>query len=107
MELNLFPFDCQNLQVILKPYKLPLEEAELTPLKDDPCSMDNKVTQEWNVLGFCMTSSLTDPSASSTNKVYSTLSPTVLVIRKSGWFINNVFIVSMLLLFVAWSAFAL
>lgn len=106
MELDLFPFDCHNLRIVLKPYKLPFEEAFLSPYSSDPCSMDYQITQEWNILGFSMTSDKTDPKQSSTNKSYSTLSPTVLVVRRSGWFKNNVFIVSMLLLFVSWAALA-
>lgn len=106
MELDLFPFDCHNLRIVLKPYKLPIEEAFLSPYSSDPCSMDYQITQEWNILGFSMTSDITDPKQSSTNKSYSTLSPTVLIVRRSGWFINNVFIVSMLLLFVSWAALA-
>lgn len=105
MELDMFPFDCQNLEVVLKPYKLAIQDVTLVPFSTDPCSMDNKVAEEWTVLGFTTTSNTTDPATSSTNKVYSTLSPTVLVVRKPGWFIRNVFIVSLLLLFVSWSAF--
>lgn len=107
MELNLFPFDCQNLLISLKPYKLPYEEVILVSKPEDECAMDNNVTQEWEVFGHCTMSDTTDPATSSANKSYSMLSITILVTRRPGWFINNVFFVSLLLLFVSWSTFAM
>lgn len=107
MELHLFPFDCQNLLITLKPYKLPYEEVILISKPEEECAMDNNVTQEWDVFGHCTISTTTDPATSSTNKAYSSLSVAVLVTRRPGWFINNVFFVSLLLLFVSWSTFAM
>jgi hypothetical protein len=50
---------------------------------------------------------MTDPETSSTKKAYSCLSVVVLVTRRPGWFINNVFFVTLLLLLVSWSTFAM
>jgi hypothetical protein len=47
----------------------------------------------------------TDPSTSSTGKRYSTLYVTVLMRRKAGWFIANIFIPTFLMLMVSWLTF--
>jgi len=44
----------------------------------------------------------TDPRASTTQKVYSTIFITVLTQRKSNWFIANIFLPSFILLLLSW-----
>lgn len=107
MELHLFPFDCQNLLITLKPYKLEYEKVILVSKPEEECAMDNNVTQEWDVFGHSTISDITDPLKSSTKKPYSSLSIAVLVTRRPGWFINNVFVITFLLLLVSWSTFAM
>ena len=47
----------------------------------------------------------TDPAASSTAKVYSTVFVTILIRRKSGWFVTNVFIPTAAFLLISWLTF--
>jgi hypothetical protein len=49
----------------------------------------------------------TDREASSTRKAYSTMYITVLVQRRSGWFVSNVFVLIGLLLLYDWFTFVL
>ena len=104
MDLKLFPFDCQNLQICFKPYKLPKDELILvSKLKE--CAVDRTIMHEWNVLGHCVKPFFTDPATSSTNKSYSTLFVTVLARRKFQWHINNVFIPTAAFLIISWLTF--
>lgn len=50
MELKMFPFDCQNLQICFKPYRLAREECILRP-KMDESAVDRHIMHEWAVLG--------------------------------------------------------
>jgi chromatin remodeling complex protein RSC6 len=53
MNLKSFPFDCQNLQICFKPYKLPIESVKLVPKPATESAMDHPVIHEWNVKGIC------------------------------------------------------
>ncbi len=105
MSLQLFPFDCQNLQLTFRPHKLSSTDLQLVSLPAVDSAMERSITHEWNVLNHCCIISLTDPAASSTNKSYSSANIIVLVKRKSGWFISNIFIPTFLLLMISWLTF--
>jgi hypothetical protein len=105
MHLKTFPFDSQNLQVCLKPHKLAKSSLILTPAPTEECAMAHHVTHEWNILGHCIKIFDSDPAASSTGKVYSTLLITVLARRRYGWFIANVFLSTAAFLLLSWATF--
>lgn len=104
MELKMFPFDCQNLQICFKPYRLKRDECILRP-KEDESAVDRHIMHEWAVLGDCVKVFFTDPSTSSTRKSYSTLFITVLARRKYNWHVTNVFIPTAAFLFISWLTF--
>lgn len=105
MDLKFFPFDCQNLQVCIKPYKLPIEECILVARPAADCALDHHVAHEWELLGHCMKIYETDPMTSSVGKVYSTLYITVLCQRQPNWFVNNIFIPSCCFLGMSWLSY--
>jgi len=43
MELHTFPFDCQNLQMVFKPYKLAIEDVVLVPGDQTDCALASQV----------------------------------------------------------------
>jgi hypothetical protein len=51
MNLKSFPFDCQNLQICFKPYKLPIESVKIVPKPATESALDHPVIHEWNVQG--------------------------------------------------------
>lgn len=51
MNLRLFPFDCQNLQLQLKPYKLPIEEVIFEQRPSADSCIEHHVTHEWRLSG--------------------------------------------------------
>jgi hypothetical protein len=102
MNLHLFPFDCQNLQLQLKPYKLPIEDVIFIPRPSSDCCIEHHVSHEWNLSGHCMKVYQTDPATSTVGKKYSTIFITVLTQRKSNWFIANIFLPSFILLLLSW-----
>ena len=132
MDLSSFPFDCQNLQICLKPYKLETEKLLLRPRRAES-AIEEQDSHEWEVspqkqkqyhlvvrifdsrnmlsflqiVGHFMKAFQTDPAASSTRKAYSTMFITVLVQRQSAWFVRNVFFLIFLLLAYCWFAFLL
>lgn len=103
MSLELFPFDYQNLNIVLKPKKIPSSQLILSARGPEHCAFNRSVVHEWHVLGHFMRSYFTDPQASSARKEYSVVFITVLGRRQPGWFINNVFLISSLLLFYTWT----
>ncbi len=105
MSLQLFPFDCQNLQLTFRPHKLSSTDLQVIALPAVESAMERSITHEWSVLNHCCIISLTDPAASSTNKAYSSANIIVLVKRKSGWFVSNIFIPTFLLLMISWLTF--
>ena len=105
MSLQLFPFDCQNLQLTFRPHKLNANNLQIIAMPAVDSAMERSITHEWDVLNHCCIISLTDPAASSTNKSYSSASIIILVRRKSGWFVSNIFIPTFLLLMISWLTF--
>mmetsp|Transcript_23398 Transcript_23398/g.22536 ORF Transcript_23398/g.22536 Transcript_23398/m.22536 type:complete len:803 (+) Transcript_23398:414-2822(+) len=105
MDLKLFPFDCQNLQICFKPYKLAIEDVIMVPSDLEECVMESRMSHEWDILGHCMKVFETDATTSSTGKKYSTIYVTVLTRRKAGWFAANIFVPTFLMLVVSWLTF--
>lgn len=105
MSLRMFPFDCQNLQISLRPYKMPVDECLLVASPSSASAMDKHVTHEWETLGHCLKSHVTDPAKSSTNKEYSAIDVVILTQRKSGWFVANIFIPTGVFLVISWLTF--
>jgi hypothetical protein len=106
MGLKFFPFDAQNLQIILKPHKLEEQKVVLRYSSDESAS-DFHPVHEWRFVGFCAKHYRTDPNTSTTNKIYSSLHIVICVQRESGWFINNIIIPTFVLTMVAWATFGL
>jgi len=88
MDLFMFPFDCQNLQICLRAHKRDISLVKLVPSKEK--SMLTQPRHEWNVVGHCTKRYTTDPMDSSTKKVYSCLHIVVLTQREHGWYVNNI-----------------
>jgi hypothetical protein len=107
MNLRLFPFDCQNLQLQLKPYKLPIEDVIFAQRPSADSCIEHHVSHEWNLSGHCMKVYKTDPLTSSVGKQYSTVFITVLTQRKSNWFTANIFIPSFILLLLSWLVYTI
>lgn len=105
MDLKLFPFDCQNLELVLKPRVKPSSEVVLVPAAADKCAFQRAVIHEWNIVGHIAKEFLTDPSQSTTHKQYSTVYIVIQAQRQPGWFVNNVFIVSASLLIFTWTTY--
>jgi hypothetical protein len=101
MELNLFPFDCQNLQICLKSRHLSVQQVILLP-KPAECALEHHVVHEWNIIDHKLDSLF---AFSVDKREHSTCFISILAQRQSGWFVNNVFIVSSMLLFFAWTTF--
>jgi hypothetical protein len=101
MELNLFPFDCQNLQICLKSKTFGVDQMLLMP-KPDECALEHHVVHEWNIIDHKLDSLYAFNIAKTE---HSTCFISILAQRQPGWFVNNVFIVSAMLLFFAWTTF--
>jgi hypothetical protein len=84
MMLNTFPWDCQNLQIILQPYKLDYKKVILVSDPNESVMTDHN-SFEWTILSHCQVPVLSNPKDSSTNKIYSGLEITILVSRQSQW----------------------
>jgi hypothetical protein len=101
MDLRHFPFDAQNLKVILRPQRYTKDDVILKYLSEES-AMDslpeNERTSKWYH---------TDPKMSSANKVYSCLHIIVFTRREYLWFVNNVMISSFVLASVTCATFAI
>ena len=93
MHLEMFPFDAQNLQLILKSHRYPIEQLVLVPDREQS-TIDYHPQHEWRQLGHCMKEYTTNPDNSSTKKVYSSLHIIALVQREGDWFVNNILVVA-------------
>ena len=105
MSLQMFPYDCQNLCISVRPHKLAVDKIQLIPAAASECAMERTVTHEWKVVGHCLRSVLTDPSSSSTGKSYSQINVLVLTARKSGWFETHIFLTSTMFLLINFVTF--
>lgn len=105
LNLRSFPYDCQNLQICFKPYKMDCKKVLLEAKAPDECAMDVPIMHEWKILGHCIKTFFTDPLTSSTNKSYSTLFVVINVKRESSWFTLNLFLPTAALLMICWLTF--
>jgi hypothetical protein len=103
MDLRYFPFDCQNLQIGLRTTRLEAEKVLLKPRF--PNSLHHHGVHEWIILDHLLRDFLTDPNLSSAHKEYSIMFITILVKRQSIWFVNNIFIISGLLVMFSWASY--
>jgi hypothetical protein len=106
MGLKYFPFDAQNLQIILKPHKLD-ETNVILKYSPDESASDFHPVHEWRFVGFCAKHYRTDPNTSTVGKIYSSLHVVICVQRESGWFVNNILIPTFILTMVSWATFGL
>jgi hypothetical protein len=81
MGLKYFPFDAQNLQIILRPHKLDETKLVLSYNREDSASEYHPI-HEWRFVGFCAKRYHTDPSTSTAGKVYSSLHIVICVQRE-------------------------
>ena len=105
MSLQMFPYDCQNLCISVRPHKLAVDKIQLIPAAASECAMERTVTHEWKVVGHCLRAVLTDTSSSSTGKSYSQINVLVLTARKSGWFETHIFLTSAMFLLINFVTF--
>ena len=87
MDLYMFPFDCQNLQIIVKPNKKDISQVVLTP---GEAALNKIPATEWAIVGNLCRTDHTDPSTSTAGKVYSSMHIIMLVQRESGWYVKNI-----------------
>lgn len=106
MSLKYFPFDAQNLQIILRPHKLDENKLILEYCAEESAS-DYHPVHEWRFVGFCAKRGRTDPNTSSAGKIYSTLHILICVQRESDWFVNNIIMPTFVLTMVSWATFGL
>jgi len=106
MSLKYFPFDAQNLQIILRPHKLD-EKKLVFEYNAEESASDYHPVHEWRFVGFCAKRGRTDPATSSAGKTYSTLHIIICVQRESDWFVNNIIMPTFVLTMVSWATFGL
>jgi len=106
LDLQMFPFDVQNLSINLRSKRQDITDTVLEYFSEES-TVDAHPQHEWIFHGYSALTYTTLPHYSTTGKIYSSLHIVVLVQRHSGWFINNVFLVSFVLTLVSWTAYAL
>jgi len=106
LDLQMFPFDVQNLSINLRSKRQDITDTVLEYFSEES-TVDAHPQHEWIFHGYSAMTYTTLPHYSTTGKIYSSLHIVVLVQRHSGWFINNVFLVSFVLTLVSWTAYAL
>jgi hypothetical protein len=106
MDLRYFPFDAQNLHIVLRPERLDRTMVKMRYLQEES-TMDAHTNSEFKIFGFTARRYETDPETSSTHKIYSSLHIVILVQRESGWFVNNVMFSSFILAIVCWATFGM
>lgn len=100
MDLTMFPFDVQNLSVIIKSHRLQIQDLVLLPNREDS-SEESHRQHEWKHLSHCMKEYSSDPNTSSSKKVYSVLHVIAMVQREGNWFVNNIMAISFGLILIA------
>lgn len=103
MDLYMFPFDCQNLQIGVKPNKKDITEVVLA---SGERSINMILRQEWDVVGHLCRAYHTDPSTSSSTKVYSSMHIIVLVRRESGWYVKNIMLPTVAMVILNYTVYA-
>ena len=106
MDLKFFPFDAQNLHIVLRPERLDMAVVKMRYLEEES-TMDSHTNSEFNIFGFTARRYTTDREASTTHKIYSSIHIIILVQRESGWFVNNLMFSSFILAIVCWATFAM
>ena len=106
LDLQLFPFDCQNLSINLRCRKQDITECVLVYFSEES-TVDAHPQHEWIFHGYSALTYTTLPQYSTTGKIYSSLHIVILVQRHSGWFINNIFLGFFVLTLVSWTSYAL
>lgn len=105
MDLRNFPFDFQNLRICIKPHKATIDEIVFVPGADHV--IDHHARHEWEIIGHCTQSYATNPKASTTGKVYSSLHVIGLVRREHSWYIWNIALPMWAIVVMSWSCFAM
>jgi hypothetical protein len=100
MDLRMFPFDVQNLSIIIKSHRMQIQDLVLLPNRDDSVEVAHP-QHEWKHLSHCMKEYSTDPNTSSSKKVYSVLHVIAMVQREGNWFVNNIMAISFGLILIA------
>ena len=70
MDLKMFPFDAQNLQIVIKSHRIQIKDLVLIPNRYESVD-DGHQQHEWKNLTHCFKPFSTDPNTSSSKKVYS------------------------------------
>ena len=104
MDLYMFPFDCQNLQIGVKPNKKDIHDVVL--IAGGECSINSFPRNEWQCHGHICRSYHTDPTNSSTGKIYSSLHIILLMERESGWYVKNIMLPSVALVLLNYTIYA-
>ena len=105
MSLKLFPFDNHNLQFGLRPRLLDKKSIILKADNPKMCILDSFVMHEWHIAGHFLKGYNTDPKLSTSSKSYSSININILAKRHYGWYINNVYITSSLILLFGFFTF--
>ena len=87
--LQQFPFDYHDLEIVVRPHKADTKTVRLK-LWSGCHTAELKDSGEWAVVGHRARCELTDPSVSSTGKMYSVFYIVLMVERFSGWYFLNV-----------------
>jgi hypothetical protein len=106
LNLQLFPFDCQNLSINLRSRKQDIGECVLVYFSEES-TVDAQPQHEWAFHGYSALTYTTLPQYSSVGRVYSSLHLVVLAQRHCGWFLRNIFLSFFALTMVSWTAYAL
>ena len=84
-----FPFDYQDLAIVIRPQKMPANKVELVAW-GECAAIDHVPKHEWDCVGLRTETYATHPKLSTTHKVYCVFHVIVMVKRFAGWFMWNV-----------------
>ncbi len=104
LDLQMFPFDVQNLSINLRPKRQDVTKCVLEYFSEQS-TVNAQPQHEWVQHGYSALTYTTLPQFSTTGKIYSSLHIVVLVQRLSGWFVQNVFLMSFILTLISWISY--
>jgi len=105
-DMHDFPFDFQDLPIVLRPHKLDSSKVILMS-KSGMSVLEHHGRHEWDVIGHRTESSLSDPDESTTRKQYSVFTIIVMLQRCEAWYIPNLFVTNFLLAVMSLFAFVM
>jgi len=106
LDLQVFPFDCQNLSINLRSRKTDHKKVVLEYLQEES-TVDAHPQHEWVNHGYTAMQYTTLPQFSTTGKIYSSLHLVVLMQRHASWYIHNAAMPSFGLTILSWASYLL